>query len=34
MNAYTCEDCVYVGTCPKANEDSPATCGSFQWKSV
>jgi hypothetical protein len=34
MNDYTCEDCVYVGTCPKANEDSPATCGSFQWKSV
>jgi hypothetical protein len=34
MNAYTCDDCVYVGTCPKANEDSPATCGSFQWKSV
>lgn len=34
MNAYTCQDCVYVGTCPKANDDSPATCGSFQWKSV
>jgi hypothetical protein len=34
MNDYTCEDCVYVGTCPKAKEDSPATCGSFQWKSV
>ena len=34
MNAYTCDDCVYVGTCPKAHEDSPATCGSFQWKSV
>lgn len=32
--AYTCADCVYVDTCPKANQDGPATCGSFQWKSV
>jgi hypothetical protein len=31
---YTCEDCVYVDTCPKAKQDGPATCGSFQWKSV
>ena len=34
MNSYTCEDCVYVSTCPKAGEESPASCGSFQWKSV
>jgi hypothetical protein len=32
--AYTCDDCVYVDTCPKARQDGPATCGSFQWKSV
>jgi hypothetical protein len=31
---YDCKDCVYVDTCPKANQDGPATCGSFQWKSV
>jgi hypothetical protein len=34
LSAYTCEDCIYVGTCPKANQDIPATCGSFQWKSA
>jgi nicotinate-nucleotide--dimethylbenzimidazole phosphoribosyltransferase len=34
LDAYTCDDCVYVGTCPKAGQDGPATCGSFQWKSV
>lgn len=34
MDSYTCEDCVYAGTCPKAGEERPATCGSFQWKSV
>jgi hypothetical protein len=34
MDSYTCEDCVYVSTCPKAGQDSPASCGSFQWKSV
>jgi len=32
--AYTCQDCVYVATCPKANQEGPATCGSFQWTSV
>jgi hypothetical protein len=32
--AYTCDDCVYVETCPKARQEGPATCGSFQWKSV
>lgn len=34
LDSYTCEDCVYVSTCPKAGQDSPASCGSFQWKSV
>jgi hypothetical protein len=34
MGSYTCEDCVYAGTCPKAGQDRPATCGSFQWKSM
>lgn len=34
MEAYTCDDCVYAGTCPKAGQDGPATCGSFQWKSM
>lgn len=34
MDSYACEDCVYVSTCPKAGQDSPASCGSFQWKSV
>lgn len=34
MNAYTCDDCVYTGTCPKAGQERPASCGSFQWKSV
>jgi hypothetical protein len=34
ISTYTCDDCVYVETCPKAKQDGPATCGSFQWKSV
>jgi hypothetical protein len=32
--SYTCSDCVYITTCPKANQEGPATCGSFQWVSV
>lgn len=31
--AYTCNDCVYSNTCPKAGESSPADCGTFQWRS-
>ncbi len=34
LSDYTCEDCVYANTCPKAGESTPAECGSFQWKSV
>lgn len=28
----TCEDCVYVRTCPNKDQRDPKTCGSFQWK--
>ncbi len=31
--AYTCDDCVYSNTCPKAGESSPVDCGTFQWRS-
>ncbi|MDZ4654622.1 MAG: hypothetical protein U1F44_01900 [Coriobacteriia bacterium] len=31
---YTCNECIYGNTCPKAETSSPAECGSFQWKSV
>ena len=34
MQAYTCDDCVYEETCPKKGEQSPAECGSFQWRST
>ncbi len=30
----TCEECVYLATCPKKGESDPSSCGSFQWKSV
>lgn len=33
LDTYTCDDCVYVYTCPKVGESSPKECGSFQWKS-
>lgn len=29
---YTCDDCVYVNTCPKHHDSEPAQCGSFQWR--
>ncbi|MBE0475778.1 MAG: hypothetical protein IBX62_01565 [Coriobacteriia bacterium] len=29
---YTCDDCVYVNTCPKHHESEPSSCGSFQWR--
>lgn len=28
----TCEDCVYVRTCPNSGQRDPKDCGSFQWK--
>lgn len=32
LDQYTCDDCVYVETCPQKGEQAPATCGLFQWK--
>lgn len=29
---FTCDECVYVNTCPKHHEAVPAECGSFQWR--
>ncbi len=29
----TCDDCVYVNTCPKHHDTTPSECGSFQWRS-
>ena len=34
MNAYACDDCVYVNTCPKHHDSDPSSCGSFQWKTA
>ncbi len=30
----TCDDCVYMGTCPNKEDSEPASCGNFQWKSI
>jgi hypothetical protein len=32
LEGYTCEDCVYVATCPNRDQRLPKDCGSFQWK--
>lgn len=29
---YTCNECVYVETCPNKDQRRPEDCGSFQWK--
>jgi hypothetical protein len=34
ITTMTCEDCIYLNTCPKKGESDPTSCGSFQWKSV
>lgn len=34
LTVWGCPDCVYVSTCPKTATDTPATCGSFQWRPV
>ena len=34
ITALTCDDCIYLNTCPKKGESDPTSCGSFQWKSV
>lgn len=33
LGEYACDDCIYVNTCPKVGQSTPAECGSFQWKS-
>lgn len=32
LETMTCDDCVYVETCPNSGQRTPASCGSFQWK--
>jgi len=32
LSTYTCEECVYVETCPNKDQRRPEDCGSFQWK--
>jgi hypothetical protein len=32
IEAWTCEDCIYISTCAKAGTIRPAECGSFQWR--
>ena len=34
ITTLTCDDCIYLNTCPKQGESDPTSCGSFQWKSV
>ncbi len=34
ITTLTCEDCVYLNTCPKKGESDPSSCGSFQWRSA
>ena len=32
LTEYTCDDCVYVDTCPNRDQRLPKDCGSFQWR--
>lgn len=32
IEAWTCEDCIYVLTCEKSGTLRPAECGLFQWR--
>jgi hypothetical protein len=32
IEAWTCEDCIYISTCAKAGTIRPADCGAFQWR--
>lgn len=34
LTDLTCDDCIYLNTCPKKDESDPSNCGSFQWKSI
>ena len=33
LQDYECGDCVYYDRCPRKENDVPATCGQFQWRS-
>ncbi|MDH4139287.1 MAG: hypothetical protein OEV43_01825 [Coriobacteriia bacterium] len=33
VESLTCDDCVYLKTCPNKGGLTPSTCGSFQWES-
>ena len=32
IDAWSCEDCIYISTCAKAGTLRPAECGAFQWR--
>ncbi len=32
IEAWTCEDCIYIATCAKTGTLRPAECGAFQWR--
>ena len=32
IDAWSCEDCIYITTCAKAGTLRPAECGAFQWR--
>lgn len=34
ITELTCDDCIYMNTCPKKGESDPSSCGSFQWRSI
>jgi len=34
ITTLTCDDCIYLNTCPKKGESDPTSCGSFQWKTA
>jgi len=34
LTSWSCADCVYVVTCPRSASETPASCGSFQWRPV
>jgi hypothetical protein len=32
VKEFTCDDCIYVDTCPNKDQRAPQDCGSFQWR--
>lgn len=32
LGELSCDDCVYVDSCPNKGQRDPSSCGSFQWK--